>query len=85
MKEIIATLITVLGTAFAASLSAAVALKKSRADAKTQSDLVIYRMEQLEKKVEKHNNFDGRLIENDQRIKTVQHQLVELKEEVKRK
>lgn len=41
----------------------------------------IYRIEQLEKKVEKHNNLVERMAIVENTIKSQQHQLDELKEE----
>lgn len=45
--------------------------------------LITYRIEQLEKKVEKHNNFGERIpvIEND--IKTLFHKVDDLEEKIK--
>lgn len=42
----------------------------------------IYRIEQLEKKVEKHNNVAERMIAAEQAIKSHQHQINELKGEI---
>ena len=47
--------------------------------------LVVYRLEQLEKKVEKHNTFDNRVKElektvgiHDEKIKVVNHRITDL-------
>lgn len=45
-----------------AALTAAVTLIGVILTNKTTRHLIIYRVEQLEKKVDKHNNFDRRLI-----------------------
>lgn len=41
-----------------------------------------YRIEQLEKKVEKHNNLVERMIEAEDRLKSHQHQINEIKERI---
>lgn len=40
--------------------------------------LMSYRMEQLEKKVEKHNNFAGRMPVVEEQIKVINHRLDDL-------
>lgn len=39
----------------------------------------LYRIEQLEKKVEKHNNLVERMIEAEDKLKSHQHQINEIK------
>jgi len=40
--------------------------------------LIAYRLEQLEKKVDKHNNFAGRLPVVEEQIKVINHRLGDL-------
>ena len=42
----------------------------------------LYRVEQLEKKVEKHNNMVERMVEAEVKLKSHQHQINDLKERV---
>lgn len=42
----------------------------------------LYRIEQLEKKVEKHNNLVERMIEAEDKLKSHQHQINEIKERI---
>lgn len=42
----------------------------------------LYRVEQLEKKVEKHNNLVERMVEAEDKLKSHQHQINDLKERV---
>lgn len=44
----------------------------------------IYRIEQLEKKVEKHNNVVERMAVAENTLKSQQHQIDEIKEELER-
>lgn len=44
--------------------------------------LMSYRIEQLEKKVEKHNNFAGRMPVVEEQIKVINHRLDDLEHEV---
>ena len=46
------------------------------------SNKTIYRIEQLEKKVEKHNSIVERMIEAEDKLKTHQHQINEIKERI---
>ncbi len=41
-----------------------------------------YRIEQLERKVEKHNNLVERMIEAEDKLKSHQHQINEIKERI---
>ena len=43
--------------------------------------LMSYRIEQLEKKVEKHNNFAGRMPVVEEQIKVINHRLEDLERE----
>ena len=42
----------------------------------------LYRIEQLEKKVEKHNNLVERMIEAEDKLKSHQHQINGIKERI---
>lgn len=46
------------------------------------SSKTIYRIEQLEKKVEKHNSMVERMIEAEDKLKSHQHQINEIKERI---
>lgn len=46
------------------------------------SNKMIYRIEQLEKKVEKHNSMVERMIEAEDKLKSHQHQINDLKERI---
>lgn len=46
------------------------------------SNKTIYRIEQLEKKVEKHNSMVERMIEAEDKLKSHQHQINDLKERI---
>lgn len=46
------------------------------------SNKTIYRIEQLEKKVEKHNSIVERMIEAEDKLKSHQHQINEIKERI---
>ena len=46
------------------------------------SNKTIYRIEQLEKKVEKHNGMVERMIEAEDKIKSHQYQINDLKERI---
>lgn len=46
------------------------------------SSKTLYRIEQLEKKVEKHNSMVERMIEAEDKIKSHQHQINDLKERI---
>ena len=50
----------------------------------TSAKLTAYRLEQLEKKVEVHNNFAQRVPVVEERVKTLFTELGELKEEVRK-
>ena len=47
--------------------------------------LIAYRVEQLEKKVDKHNNFAERLPVVEEQIKVINHRLEDLEENEKNK
>lgn len=66
MTEIIVALITIIGT-MAASLSGILISNR----------LTVYRIEQLEKKVEKHNNLVERMTIVEQSAKSAHHRLDE--------
>lgn len=48
----------------------------------TSSKLTSYRIEQLEKKVEVHNNFAGRMPVIEEKIRVVNHRLSDLENEL---
>jgi len=49
----------------------------------TSSKLTMHRLEQLEKKVDKHNNMIERLYKVEERLKLTTHRLDELEERIK--
>lgn len=49
----------------------------------TSAKLTAYRIEQLEKKVDKHNNFAERIPVIENNLKSVWHNIDEIKEEIK--
>lgn len=49
----------------------------------TSAKLTAYRIEQLEKKVDKHNNFAERIPVIENNLKSVWHNIDEIKEDVK--
>lgn len=51
----------------------------------TSSKLTNYRLEQLEKKVDKHNNFAERIPVMEQSIKVANHRIEDLEREFERK
>lgn len=70
--EIIIAVLSMFGTAFGSVIGVMTANKLSN-----------YRIEQLEKKVEKHNNLCDRMIIVEQSVKSVHHRLDEMLEEEK--
>lgn len=68
--EIIVAILSMIGTAFGSVVGVMTANKLSN-----------YRIEQLEKKVEKHNNLCDRMIIVEQSVKSAHHRLDELVEE----
>ncbi len=81
MVEIAVALITLAGVI----ITVVVGNKKTSKDIKSQTDLTIYRIDQLEKKVEKHNQVIERvyaLEKNDaveeEEIKVINHRLADL-------
>lgn len=46
------------------------------------SNKTLYRIEQLEKKVEKHNNLVERMVEAEDKLKSHQHQINDIKERI---
>ena len=68
--EIIVAVLSMFGTAFGSIIGVMTANKLSN-----------YRIEQLEKKVEKHNNLCDRMIIVEQSVKSAHHRLDELAEE----
>lgn len=81
MIEIAVALITLAGVI----ITVAVGNKKTSKDIKSNADLTIYRIDQLEKKVEKHNQVVERvyaLERNDaveeEEIKVINHRLADL-------
>lgn len=49
----------------------------------TSAKLTAYRIEQLEKKVDKHNNFAERIPVIENNLKSVWHNIDEIKEEIR--
>lgn len=83
MVEIIVAVITLLGVI----ITVAAGNKKTAKDIKSQTDLTIYRIDQLEKKVEKHNQVVERVyilekrdaVESEE-IKVINHRLADLED-----
>ena len=50
----------------------------------TSAKLTNYRIQQLEKKVEKHNNFAERIPVLEEKIKVEEHRITDLEEEYKK-
>lgn len=72
MNEIFLTIISFLGT-----------LIGTFGGIITSAKLTNYRIEQLEKKVEKHNNFATRIPVIEEQLKTSNHRLSDLERQVK--
>lgn len=71
--EIIVALLSLCGTALG-----------SVAGILTANRLSNYRIAQLEKKVDKHNNFAGRMPVIEEQIKVINHRLTDLEQEEKK-
>ena len=71
MVEIAVALITLAGVI----ITVALGNKKTSKDIKSQTDLTIYRIDQLEKKVEKHNSVVERVYKLEQKDAVTQEQL----------
>ena len=65
-----------------AGFSLAGTLIGSLAGIMTANKLTVYRIEQLEKKVEKHNNLADRMIMVEQSVKSAHHRLNEIVKEM---
>lgn len=81
MVEISVALITLAGVI----ITVAVGNKKTSKDIKLQTDLTIYRIDQLEKKVEKHNqvvervyNLEKKDAVEEEEIKVINHRISDL-------
>jgi len=61
MEVIIAAALSVIGTAVAASITAWAAVNKARVEAEKQMQLVLYRMDETEKKISHIGNILDRL------------------------
>lgn len=71
-------LATIIGAAIGAIAAIIVSVIQSKAqhqkflsDISEQNKLVVYRLEQLEEKVNRHNNFDSRLVALEEQVKTL--------------
>jgi hypothetical protein len=73
-STIIVSIITLVGVVIANILSF-IATRKENSN---NFNLFIYRVEQLEKKVDKHNNFAQRLPIVEEQLKVVNHRLSDL-------
>lgn len=71
-STIVVAVLSVMGTVIGSAIGAIATNNKT-----------LYRIEQLERKVEKHNNVADRMILAEDKLKHLQYQLNELKEEVK--
>ena len=72
MNEIVVAVLSLIGT-----------LIGTLAGIMTSNRLTAYRIEQLEKKVNKHNNLIERMAIVEQSVKSAHHRIDELNEEVK--
>jgi hypothetical protein len=86
MVEIIVALITLIGVI----ITVVAGNKKTAAQIKEQSDLTLYRIDQLEKKQDKHNTLIERMFKaeerisvNEEQIKVANHRLEDLEAAVK--
>jgi len=69
---------TIIGAIIGAVAAIIVSVIQSKAqhqkflnDLADQNKLVVYRLEQLEEKVNRHNNFDSRLVALEEQVKTL--------------
>ena len=81
MNELIVALVTgglsLLGTV----ITVIVGFKQTSKQVDAKTDLTIYRIEQLEKKVDKHNNFAEKIPIINEQIKVINHRLEDLERE----
>ena len=90
MVEIIVSLISGILTLAGVIITVAAGNKKTSAKIKEQSDLTLYRIDQLEKKQDKHNTLIERMYAAedkinlfDEKIKVVNHRIDDLEQTVK--
>lgn len=69
--SIVGALIGALAAIIVAVINSNAQHKRFLAEMKEQNTLYMYRVEQLEAKVDKHNHFDGRLIALEEQMKVV--------------
>ena len=69
--SIVGALIDALAAIVVAVINSSTQHKRFLDEMKEQNKLYMYRVEQLENKVDKHNHFDGRLIALEEQVKTL--------------
>lgn len=80
MSTALATMLgTIIGTAIGAISSIIVCIINNKKQNDKQNALVIYRLEQLERKVDKHNNIVERMYIAEGKIDNMQQDIKELK------
>ena len=72
MNDIVVALIALLGSCFGSLIGVV-----------TSAKLTNFRLESLEKKVDKHNNFAERIPLCEQNIKVINHRLSDIEEDLK--
>ena len=77
--NIIVALISLIGTVAVAFISYAANRKGAREASESNAKLIAYRLEELEKKVNKHNNLIERTYKLEGEMAEVQHDISDLK------
>ena len=75
MENIVVACISVLGTVIVSLISYAANRKGAREASESNAKLIAYRLEELEKKVNKHNNVIERMYKIEGEMAEVQHNI----------
>ena len=75
MENIVVACISVLGTVIVSLISYAANRKGAREASESNAKLIAYRLEELEKKVNKHNNVIERMYKLEGEMAEVQHDI----------
>lgn len=75
----IAAMISVIGSIIVALISYAANRKGAKEASETNAKLIAYRLEQLEKKQDKHNSVIERMIHLEGRVTEVEHDIRDIK------
>lgn len=75
MENIVVACISVLGTVIVSLISYAANRKGAREASESNAKLIAYRLEELEKKVNKHNNVVERMYKLEGEMAEVQHNI----------